>query len=286
MMTIQEQRPTRDELRTTSADSGRRATPGSGTVPRGDGHATGHPGVQGSGSSPLYAPGPSARRRPRKKPGKQIRDDYRTTLLLGLALALAVVLGLTRLDIDTSDAFTVQLDEQEIVEIEEVQQTQQEAAPPPPPRPTPPVEVPNNTIVEQQALDFDASLNLNESLDVSGPPPAPEPPPVEDETEDEIFVAVEEEPVLIGGFASLQDLIEYPKAARNAHIEGRVIVQFVINEEGDVIHPTVVRGRHPLLDKEAVRVVQQARFTPGKQRGEPVKVRMALPVIFRLEKSQ
>jgi protein TonB len=223
------------------------------------------------------------RRRPWKKPGKQVRNDYRITLEIGIVLALAVILGLTQLRFSVSDTFSVQLAEQEVVEMEEVQQTQQEVAPPPPPRPTAPVEVPNNAIVEQQALNFDASLDLDASLDVGGPPPEAEQPPTEpEEEEEEIFVAVEDEPELIGGMASLQELIEYPEPARRAGIEGRVIVQFVVNEEGDATNPTVVRGRHALLDKEALRVIRMAKFEPGRQRGEPVKVRMALPVIFRL----
>jgi protein TonB len=222
------------------------------------------------------------RRRPWKKPGKQVRNDYRITLEIGIVLALAVILGLTQLRFSVSDTFSVQLAEQEVVEMEEVQQTQQEVAPPPPPRPTAPVEVPNNAIVEQQALNFDASLDLDASLDVGGPPPEAPPPPPEKDEEEEIFVVVEEQPVLIGGLAALQEQIDYPSAARRAGIEGRVIVQFVVNEEGDVILPTVARGRHPLLDKEALRVIRMAKFEPGRQRGEPVKVRMALPVTFRL----
>lgn len=283
MTTTKEQRQARNEPRTTTLTPApqRQAVPDAPAT--GDGHAVGSPGVQIT-LPPSESHSVPTHRRPWKKPGKQIRDDYRITMLLGLVLALAVVVGLTQLQFDVRDTFTVQLDEQEVVQMEEVQQTQQEAAPPPPPRPTAPVEVPNNTIVEQQALDFDASLDLNATLDVSGPPPESEPPPVEkDDDETEVFVAVEEEPVLIGGLASLQELVEYPRTARRAEIEGRVIVQFVINEDGDVTNPTVIRGRHPLLDKEAVRVVQQAKFVPGKQRGEPVKVRMALPVFFRLE---
>jgi protein TonB len=64
-----------------------------------------------------------------------------------------------------------------------------------------------------------------------------------------------------------------------------VIVQFIIDENGDVTSPTVVRGRHPLLDQEALRVIRLAKFEPGRQRGEPVKVQMALPITFVLSNS-
>jgi protein TonB len=60
-------------------------------------------------------------------------------------------------------------------------------------------------------------------------------------------------------------------------------VQFVVNEEGGGINPTVTRGVHKLLDEEALNAVQELECTPGKQRGPSVKVQMTLPVNFRLK---
>jgi protein TonB len=56
-----------------------------------------------------------------------------------------------------------------------------------------------------------------------------------------------------------------------------------VNEEGNVVQPTVTRGVHKLLNEEALRAVQQLDCKPGMQRGNPVKVRMSLPVTFRLQ---
>lgn len=279
MATTKDVRPTRNDPKPSNQERQTRQGQITEAPTTGDGYAGATPGIE----APHTSSRPK-RRQPWKSPGKRISDDYRITMELGLVFALLIVFGLTQLQFEGEDTFTVTLDEQEVVEMEEVQQTQQQTQPPPPPRPPTPVEVPDNTIVEQQTLNFDASLDLNEELDVGGPPPKAEPPPVkeEEEEEDEIFVAVEESPELIGGLAALQEKVEYPRAARRANIEGRVIVQFVVNENGDVINPTVVRGRHPLLDKEALRVIQLAKFKPGKQRGQPVKVRMAMPINFQL----
>lgn len=61
----------------------------------------------------------------------------------------------------------------------------------------------------------------------------------------------------------------------------RVIVQFVIDEEGNIIHPVVVRGLNPALDEEALRVVKlMPKWKPGRQGGKPEKVRYAIPVTF------
>jgi protein TonB len=76
--------------------------------------------------------------------------------------------------------------------------------------------------------------------------------------------------------------IRYPDVARLAGLEGRVIVQFIIDEKGRVSNPMVIRGQGGGLDEEALRVVREARFKPGKQRGKPVKVRMSIPINFRL----
>jgi protein TonB len=213
-----------------------------------------------------------------------VRRDYRLHLMVGFVLALALLWSLTFIDYRAGDDYVVQLSEQEVVEMEEVKQTAQEVAPPPPPRPTAPIEVANDAIIDDtRELNFDATLDLNAALDVGPAPSAPPPPEPEAVEEDEIFVVVEEQPVLMGGLKALQAQIQYPEMAAKAGIDGRVIVQFIVDETGRVTDAVVMRGRHRLLDQEALRVVQDARFTPGRQRGEPVKVQMALPITFVLQ---
>jgi protein TonB len=223
-------------------------------------------------------------RRPWKRAGYDVRKHYNVTLQAGFVLALAIVLALTYVRVETDDTFEVTLDRQEVVVMEEIAQTEQEVVAPPPPRPAAPMEVANNAVIEEE-YNFDATLDLTEELDVNtGPPPPPEPPKEENAREEaEIFVVVEDQPELVGGLAGLQKYITYPEVAQKAGIEGRVFVQFVVDENGDVTNPTVVRGRHPLLDAEALRVIRLAKFEPGRQRGEAVKVQMAMPIVFRLK---
>ncbi|NBB74105.1 MAG: TonB family protein [Bacteroidetes bacterium] len=98
----------------------------------------------------------------------------------------------------------------------------------------------------------------------------------------EVFVVVEDRPELKGGMEALQERIQYPELAKKAGIEGRVFVQFIVNENGDVVNPTVTRGVHEALDRAALDAVKGLSFEPGKQQGEAVKVQMALPVTFKL----
>jgi protein TonB len=216
----------------------------------------------------------------RKDEGADLRKWYRLFIEVGLTLSLVILVVAFQLDYQPEQSFEVNLQEQEVVEMEEVQQTKQEKKPPPPPKPPVPVEVPNNETIENEDVDFDASLDLDQALDTNQGPPEPE--QEEKEEEDEIFVVVEQQPDC-GGVKALQKEVEYPEFAKKAGIEGRVFVQFVVNEQGNVVNPKVTRGVHKLLNEEALRAVKTLSCNPGKQRGQAVKVQMSLPVTFRLQ---
>lgn len=207
-----------------------------------------------------------------------IKRRYPLYVEIGMVLTLAVLIVAFRLDMSVDDSFEVQLAEQEVVQMEEIQQTQQIEKPPPPPRPPVPVEVPDDEVLDDVELDLDVSLDLDEMIDL--PPP---PPPAEEEEEPEIFVIVEQSPELIGGLAGLQKKIRYPEIAKKAGVEGRVYLQFVVDEQGNVHDPIVTRGIGAGCDEEAIRAIMEAKFKPGKQRGKAVKVKMSLPITFKLK---
>jgi periplasmic protein TonB len=214
----------------------------------------------------------------RKKPDADLRNYHTVFLELGLLVTLVIFIIAVRIDITSLGPDEYVIDEQEVVEMEEIIQTRQIETPPPPPRPPVPVEVPNDEIIDDVDIDISADLDLGGQL--SMPPP---PPPAEDEDEEDFFVVVEDMPELIGGLGELQRQIRYPEMARRAGIEGRVYIQFIVNERGEVEDPRVIRGIGGGADEEALRVVSQARFTPGMQRGRPVRVQYSLPIFFRLQ---
>lgn len=110
-----------------------------------------------------------------------------------------------------------------------------------------------------------------------------EEPSTSSESDDRVYTVVEEQPRIVGGMARLQQAIQYPEEAKQKEIEGRVIVRFVVNEEGRAQDLEVVRGGHELLNTEALRVIREMNFEPGKQGGDPVKTQMTLPIPFRLQ---
>lgn len=97
------------------------------------------------------------------------------------------------------------------------------------------------------------------------------------------YKKVDDTPELVGGMKALQASITYPEMAKEAGIEGRVIVQFVVDEDGTVTNPKVARGAHKLLNEAALSAVKEQTFKPGTTDGRPVPVQMSLPVTFRLD---
>ena len=105
---------------------------------------------------------------------------------------------------------------------------------------------------------------------------------------EEIFTAVEQMPQFPGGEAELLKYIashiKYPTMAAENNIQGRVVVKFVVNKNGQVGDVVVLRGKDPDLDKEAVRVVKTLPdFIPGKMNGQAVSVWYTLPINFKLQ---
>jgi TonB family protein len=145
----------------------------------------------------------------------------------------------------------------------------------------------NGVIQVQTKLDAESYNNTLLALGMNPVSPESLAPQVNDSSpKDDFFVVVEEMPELIGGLEGIQRKIRYPQMARRAGIEGRVYVQFIVNEQGDVERPQIIRGIGGGADEEALRVVSQAKFEPGMQRGRPVRVQYSLPVFFRLQGSE
>lgn len=211
-----------------------------------------------------------------------LKAGYLIRMEIGFILALLIMISAFKIDfyIETQDEQIV-IDRQEEVFVEEIVQTKQEIKAPPPPRPMVPVEVPNDEIIIDDFIDLDAELDLDDSF-MELPPP---PPPANDENneEEEIFIVVEQMPELIGGLASLNKHITYPEMARRAQIEGRVIVEFIIDKEGNVNNPKIIRGIGGGCDEVALSAVQKVKFKPGMQRGKPVLVRYSMPISFTLK---
>jgi protein TonB len=226
----------------------------------------------------------------KKSPKANLEKHRSTFILIGLVFAVSVLFFAfewTSATEKVDEAIIVQ----DVLAEEEIEITRRDAEPPPPPPPPPVEETPEIIQVVEEEVQSRFEINVEDDqsqrqAQTYVPPPPPQ--PKEEAVTEEIFVVVEEQPEYPGGNAAmmqfLSDNIRYPVIAQENGIQGRVICNFVVERDGSITDVQVVRGVDPSLDREAVRVIQQMpRWKPGKQRGQAVRVRFTLPVVFRLQ---
>ena len=107
------------------------------------------------------------------------------------------------------------------------------------------------------------------------------------QTNQKVFDTVDQMPEYPGGMQAmiefLQANMKYPEDAAKQKVEGRVMVQFVVETDGSISDVHVAKQVFPSLDAEAIRVVQaMPKWTPGKEKGKVVRVKYNLPIVFRM----
>jgi len=221
-----------------------------------------------------------------KKSDKANLETKRTVFLeIGFVLALALVLF----------AFEYKsYDKVEYTNIERaVDDTPEEIIPiteqkvkPPPPKPPPQVTIINvveDDVEVENDIEIDIEFDEDEAMDAFEF--------IEDDEEIEeqhIFLVVENMPEFPGGEAAMYKFIgkniDYPRMAKESGISGRVFVTFVVERDGSVTDVQILRGIGGGCDEEAVRVIRaMPRWSPGKQRGKPVRVQYRMPIKFTLQ---
>ncbi len=104
---------------------------------------------------------------------------------------------------------------------------------------------------------------------------------------DGIYLNVEKMPAIKGGFSAVGEKIKYPKIAIKMRMQGVVYIGFVVNPEGKVENPKILKSVAEVLDEEALRVVEkEIEFEPGYHEGKAVPVRFVLPIKFQLTAAQ
>ena len=224
----------------------------------------------------------------KKSPKADLEGKKTTNLFIGAIMVLAVLfVGFEWSERDkkvvTDSGIVDPVFEEEIIPITEQEQPKQ--APPPPEAPKAEEVlniIENDSKVEESTVQ--ASDDTQAAVEVKYTPVEVE---EEEVDEQQIFQVVEENPEFPGGMKEcmkfLSNNIKYPQISQENGVQGRVIVQFVVNADGTIVDPVVVRGVDPYLDKEALRVIKlMPKWKPGKQRGKAVRVRYTQPVLFRL----
>jgi len=228
----------------------------------------------------------------KKTPQADLEKKRIIFLETGFVIVLAVLLLAFEWTASTSQANSLGEMSALVVEDELIPVTRQEELPPPPPPPKPQVteilsiveddvEIEDEIELEDVEADQDMEVEIIE-MD-------------EEEEETSIFFIVEDMPIFMPKKCKTKEEgevelrkhiaknIEYPEIARENGIQGKVYISFVVNSKGKVTNVKVARGIDASLDKEAIRVVKNLpNFSPGKQRGKPVRVSFTVPINFKL----
>ena len=169
---------------------------------------------------------------------------------------------------------TLEIKEVQQVEILNKPQNEKNVLPKAPPKLPDPIEAP---LITAQEVVNEEDPKVEEEISV--PPPKAV---IEETEESTFFVAVEEMPQPIGGLQGIQEKISYPEIAKRAGVEGKVFIKAFVDETGTVVNAEVVKGIGGGCDEAALEAILQTKFTPGKQRGKPIKVQVTVPVVFKL----
>lgn len=210
-------------------------------------------------------------RNPRYDIKDQSRTVFQQAIVLSLALATMVFL--------TSRNFSVQAYQSggsgDIIEVEAIPETQQLRRPPAPQRPQIPIPT------ESEDIPADATI-VDTELDLDAPPPPPPPPPGSGGGgalgRGDIYMTWEEAPILVKMVTPT-----YPVLARKAGVEGRVVLQIIVDSKGNVIESKVVLADPPgIFEEAAMEAILKWKFKPARQRGNPISVIMGQQVDFTL----
>jgi protein TonB len=224
----------------------------------------------------------------KKNPKAELSNKYTLFLNIGLVVSLALCLvafewksyeNLSGVDIGAREVILepnieIPVTEHKLPELPKIQQPQIK-------------EVPDDEEIKEELINLESEITDQTIITPPVLPVESAAPTPEEEDFDKEFIIVENQPEPVGGMGAfmqyLQKNLKYPEQARRMNVEGKVFVQFVIDKDGSPTDITVLKGIGSGCDEEAVRVIKNMpKWQPGKQRGRPVKVRMSLPIVFKL----
>ena len=217
----------------------------------------------------------------RKNPEADLERRKLSFWMIGALTALAITLVAfewTTFDRSREDLGALELD---LIEEEVIPPS---ATPPPPPPPPPaPTQVIEIVDDEEEVVETETvEMEVQENTEVQAPVQREE-----EVVEEQIFTIVEDMPAYPGGELEMRKYLgkssKYPQMAQDAGIQGTVFLTFEVDKDGKIKDVKVLRGIGGGCDEEAIRVVKaMPQWSPGKQRGKPVRVQFNLPVKFTL----
>lgn len=210
----------------------------------------------------------------KKNPKADLRSKHTLFIEVGIICSLLFMIAATNMNIESKIVPTPDpLPGPDIIVID-IPPVIPPDTPPPPMKPSVFNVLPQDSPIEPDPIEFQEFM-ISDSL------PIPPKPIVR--MQEDIIVSAEFMPVMKGGIDKLYSMINYPENAIKVGIEGRVVVQFIVNKKGEVEEPVILRGIGGGCDEEVLRIIKLMKFTPGIQNGNFVRVKMAQTVTFKLQ---
>ncbi|MBL7052455.1 MAG: energy transducer TonB [Candidatus Marinimicrobia bacterium] len=213
----------------------------------------------------------------RKNPAISLRSRYRIvteiSAIVVLVLLTIIAMAYPRFRTEKIDTEKFEFEIEQI----DIPETEQYEKPPAPPRPSIPIESENEDFAEDVTIE---ETEFEDFVEWEEPPPAP------DSNERYKFYPYDEPPEPVGGYAAIMKNVKYPEIAQEAGIEGKVPVNFILDETGKVLDVWVDEGQgipNTGLNEAAMTAIKKTKFKPAMQRDRPVKVKMAITINFKLE---
>ncbi|WP_421919649.1 energy transducer TonB [Marinifilum sp.] len=237
---------------------------------------------------------------PKKNPKADLEKRKSLFFEIGMVVALAVTFVSFEWKSNVKETLSFKSDSEFTIDEEMVPITRQEeikAVPKPPPK----IKVADVITIVDDDVELEEELeiaedDINQETEIDIQPIREVVSEEEELDEAQIFVVVEEMPIFrpdicksrkegdIELYRHIYKSIKYPIIAQENGITGRVFVKFVVGKDGGIYDVEILRGVDPSLDKEAIRVIQNLpNFSPGKQRGKPVKVAYTSVIKFVLQ---
>lgn len=213
-----------------------------------------------------------------KNPKVDLKRKYKRTLEFSFIITITFLIMAFKYFPDYTPSTLTDDKTTKWIDLEDVLVTKQNAAPPPPPKPQIPIEAPDDEILKDIPIE---ATSLDPNVDV--PLPILHADDNETNMNDNVpFISVEQMPEPIGGIRSIMERLKYPEVAIRAGREGRVVVTVIVDESGNVESVELVEGIGMGCDEEAMKVIKETKFKPGKQRGRAVRVYVTIPIKFEL----
>jgi len=224
-----------------------------------------------------------------KKSDKANLEKNRGMFLeIGLLFALSVALLAFEWKVSPKEEAINEDTLKEVIDEDFVPITRPDEPPPPPPEPPKVTDI-LDIVADDVHVDTNIDINIEADQSTEIMPIVFEATGIEEEDEEVLFAIVEDKPTFMGKDAETAfrewvfSKVVYPPVAQENGISGRVFVEFAISKTGEVEDVKLLRGVDPLLDNETMRVIRMSpKWSPGMQRGKPVKVKYQFQMVFRL----